>query len=103
MSNEDFYDTEIAPTLKRISEQCAERDMAFVASVEYEPGEIGRTLHMGPSASLAMVMLRHCQKMGVNVDGYFFGLRGYMKDKGLDYGASIVMCLLDHEGAKKGS
>lgn len=37
MTNEEFYDTEIAPALAAIGRKCMERKMAFAASVEYDP------------------------------------------------------------------
>lgn len=42
MSNEEFYDKKIAPELARLSKLCEARNMAFVASVEYDPENQGR-------------------------------------------------------------
>lgn len=45
MSNEEFYDKEIAPKLMQLCKQCQDHQMAFVACVEYDPDNqgIGRT------------------------------------------------------------
>jgi hypothetical protein len=89
--NEVWYDNEIAPALLAISLKCEARGVALVAVVEYNPGERGGTYCMPSSAGLAMVMLRHCAKMGENVDGYMIGLIRYANDKGIDTKASIYM------------
>jgi hypothetical protein len=41
-TNEEFYDTEIAPILKDLCAKCMAREMSFVASVEYDPLNAGR-------------------------------------------------------------
>lgn len=43
MTNEQIYDAEIAPKLLEISKRCQELGFAFVANVEWEVGETGRT------------------------------------------------------------
>jgi hypothetical protein len=40
---EQFYDDVIAPALLALRDQCAERGMPFLAIVEWEPNEYGRT------------------------------------------------------------
>lgn len=52
MTNEEFYDKEIAPKLLKLVAKCKERKMAFLASVEYNPAEhgIGQTIFTPPDA-----------------------------------------------------
>jgi hypothetical protein len=89
--NEKWYDKEIAPKLKEISRRCEEKGVAFVATVEYEPGERGSTYIIPKDAGLAMIMLRHCSKMGENVDGYIIGLKKYALEHGIDISGSIYL------------
>jgi hypothetical protein len=89
--NEKFYDDEIAPALLAISEKCRARNMSFLAVVEYDPGERGRTIMLTPDAGLAMTMVNHCAKMGENIDGYVMGLMRYCGEKGIDTSASMVI------------
>lgn len=43
MTNEEIYDAEIAPELLKLMKRCEELGFAFVANVEWEVGETGRT------------------------------------------------------------
>jgi hypothetical protein len=89
--NEKYYDEHIAPVLKKLSEDCFERGMNFLAVVEYNQGERGRTISLQKDASLEMVMINHCMKTVPNIDGYIIGLKRYAIEKGIDYNASIYM------------
>ena len=91
MNNEEWYDAEIAPELMKLAKACEDRGVAFVASVEYEPGERGATYVLPKDAGLEMVMLHHCAKMGANLDGYVLGLRRYAKEHNIDTSASLIM------------
>ena len=41
ITNEEFYDREIAPELLRLCKMCQDRGMGFAASVEYDPRNWG--------------------------------------------------------------
>ncbi len=43
MTKEETYDAEIAPDLMRLAKRCQELGFCMAASVEWEPGETGRT------------------------------------------------------------
>jgi len=90
-TNEEFYDSEIAPKLLELANQCGDRGMSFVSVVEYAPGERSTTKRLMTDAGLAMVMLAHCAKMGENVDGYIMGLMRYCREKSIDISASIIL------------
>lgn len=60
MTNEEWYDQEVAPVLKSLGEQCLERGMALVSVVEYESGSRGNTIFLSENAGLAMAMLCMC-------------------------------------------
>ena len=89
--NEKYYDEEIAPALAELAKKCAAKKMAFVAVVEYLPGECGETSMLSNDADLGMIMLKHCAKMGTNIDGYVFGLLRYCNKHNIEYDSSIVM------------
>ena len=52
--DEAWYDAEIAPALLSLAQRCNERGMAFVAVVEYQPGDRAGTYMVGDDAGLAM-------------------------------------------------
>lgn len=43
IERERFYDTEIAPALAELAKRCQDRRLSFLAVVEWEPGEVGKT------------------------------------------------------------
>jgi len=57
MTNEEFYDAEIAPALLDLCRKCQEREMAFCATVEYDPptAGIGRTEYQPPTEPVRKV------------------------------------------------
>lgn len=92
--SEQWYDAEIAPALMKLAKRCEDRGVAFVAAVEYAPGERGTTAVMPQDAGLEMVMIRHCVHTAPNIDGYVLGLARYARDHGIDTGASLVMAAM---------
>jgi aspartate 1-decarboxylase len=95
VTNEEWYDKEVAPKLRELSKLCGDKGMAFIAVVEYAPGERGRTVAIPSNAGTAMIMLNHCANMGENIDGYIIGLRRWARENGVDTSGSIVMNQLD--------
>lgn len=89
--NEKYYDKEIAPVLKKLSEDAFERGMNFIAVVEYNKGERGTTLSLQKNPPLEMVMINHCARTAPNIDGYIIGLKRYAKEKGIDCSASMYL------------
>lgn len=89
--SEQFYDKEVAPLLLELANKCGDHGMAFVAVVEYEPGERGTTARIPAGSDISMTMLRHCAHSGANVDGYIIGLLRHAKENGIDYKSSIVL------------
>lgn len=49
MTPEETYDAEIAPALLAVAKRCQELGFPMVASVEWEPGENGRTEFCPPT------------------------------------------------------
>lgn len=100
MTNEEWYDAEIAPKLKTLADQCRDRDMAFLGIVEYAPGDRGRTQNNLRGAGLEMKMLVACCHAGKNIDGYFFWLAKYCESNGFDTNSSYVMRRLSQAGGE---
>ena len=93
--SEAWYDAEIAPALAALAQRCQERGMAFVAAVEYQPGDHAGTYLVGSDACLQMQMISMCSRSAPNVDGYFLNLARYCREKGIDTRGSIVMRRLE--------
>jgi len=91
VNNEEWYDAEIAPALLALASRCQERGMAFISSVEYEPGERSGTYMVPDSAGLEMHMLHLCARTAPNVDSYVIGLQRHCAERGIDTGGSIVL------------
>jgi hypothetical protein len=51
---EALYDEKVAPELARLAKLCQANGLSFVAGVEWEPGEIGRTCAFEKDASEAL-------------------------------------------------
>lgn len=91
MTNEEWYDREIAPKLLELSNLCGNRGMSFVSTVEYAPGKRSRTQRLTPSAGLEMNMLALCAASGLNVDGYMIGLIRYCREHNIDTSQSAFL------------
>lgn len=88
---EAWYDAEVAPALAELAKRCHQRGMSFVAVVEYQPGDRGRTAYMTEDAGLAMEMVNLCAATVPNVDRYVLGLRKLCRERGQDISGSIVL------------
>jgi hypothetical protein len=51
---EKFYDEKIAPELLRLGSLCGDNGLSFVAGVEWDPGEVGRTTRLMKDAGEVM-------------------------------------------------
>lgn len=67
-NNEAFYDKEIAPKLRELAEACEARGMAFVAMVEYDPGESGETYTLPKNAGIKSTLAYFAVKCHGNID-----------------------------------
>lgn len=89
--SEAIYDAEIAPALLALSKKCRDAGMPFLAVVEYEPDQMGRTQSVDDKASLAMKFLLIAAKAGINIDGLFIGIKRLCNELGVNTDASIIM------------
>lgn len=99
-AKEAFYDAEIAPALLALAEKCKERDIPFLAVVEWNPNDRGQTIVQIPDQSMAMTMLAYCARMENNLDGYVIGLIRYCRQKGIDISSSMVARVVGGEWPK---
>jgi hypothetical protein len=92
---EQFYDEEIAPKLKELMEQCADKGLSFLALVEYEP-DCGRgiTAHVTPDAGLGMHMTRFAVAAGINFDGFCINFMRYCNENNIDLSQTLIGTLL---------
>ena len=88
---EAWYDAEIAPALAALAERCRERGMAFIAAVEYRPGDRGGTYYLTEDAGTAMRMLYLCAQTVPNVDRYVINLKRWAKLNNVDTSSSWVL------------
>lgn len=89
--SEKLYDDEIAPKLKELSEVCQRAGVPFLALVEYEPGEHGRTEYAPDSASLQMHIASFAARCDGDVDALVIAIARFCKRKGIDVSGSIVL------------
>lgn len=59
MTNKEWYDTEIAPKLLEIAQQCEAHGVSMIATVEYAPHEIGHTFTLQENAGLEIIAINH--------------------------------------------
>lgn len=89
MSNEEWYDADVAPVLRDLADACKARGMSMLAVVEWAPGDGGRTWATGGQAGIGIRMLETMARTGDNLDLFLMALyRG-----GLDL--SACLCVAD--------
>lgn len=96
---EAWYDAEIAPALAELGKRCQARGVPFLALVEYQPGDRGRSFFMPEHAGLAMTMVHLCAATAPNIDAYFIALARHCRRSGVDTSASFVMSKLHQPAA----
>mgnify|MGYP001609518279 CR=1 FL=1 len=79
---EAFYDERIAPELLRLAELAQEAGIGFVAMVEWEPGEGGRTVALPKGASVGIRMVEVAMRARGNVDALFIAISKYARQHG---------------------
>lgn len=73
MATEQEYDELIAPLLKEVGEKCKALGMAFVAKVEWKPGETGLTqLSFNAENSIDFNMTYLAANSYGNIDQFLF-------------------------------
>lgn len=98
MTNKEWYDTEIAPKLLEIAQQCEAHGVSMIAAVEYAPHEIGHTFTLQENAGLEIIAINHCTKTMPNIDGFILGLLRFCNEHGIDYSGSLVLRQIASKG-----
>ena len=80
--NERWYDEEIAPVLLELAKRCQERDMSFLNSVEYDPGNTGETCVLGSRAGFKAKSIYAAIKSHGNVDALIKALYAEIEKRG---------------------
>lgn len=82
MTNEEFYDAEIAPALMKLAEACRQRQMSFTAAVEYGPDQVGETAWVEGDASFKFKLAAWSTRCAGNVDGLMIAVQRYANEHG---------------------
>lgn len=90
LTNEQFYDAEIAPLLLKAGKLAEERGLSLVATVEYAPGEFGTTATLTHDHSHAMAINLMAARSRGNFDALAFGLARRVRDLGCGHGSMIL-------------
>ena len=94
MTDEEFYDAEIAPALLELGALCKDRGMSFLALVSYgDEGEFGKTLAMGGKTPN---VIRYADALdqaagprgAVNIDSFMFAVMKEAREIG--HGSAIL-------------
>lgn len=93
MTDEEFYDAEIAPLLLKAGELSQKRGLGLVATVEYGPGEFGTTATLPADHSHAMAINLMAARSKGNFDALAFGLSKRITQIGCGH-SSIVLKLM---------
>lgn len=103
MSNEEFYDKEIAPALKQLCDKCMEREMAFVACVEFDPENqgYGRTEYQpkdeAGKLSSAQRLVHWAARSAGNIDKLFMACDKHGREHGH---SSMYLSLIGNKNVK---
>lgn len=79
---EAFYDAEIAPVLLDLSKRCEDMGLSFIAQVEWEPGETGRTVSFAGDAGFGIRMAEAAMRAAGNIDSFLLGVSKHAQEYG---------------------
>lgn len=93
ITNEKFYDEEIAPILMELARKCEDHGISFVASVEYNKGEIGETYTL-QHPGIKMLTAYWGMKCHGNIDNFIMVALKHAKEH---EHSSIFLSLIEKE------
>lgn len=91
MTNEEFYDAEIAPKLLALARVCHERGISFAASVEYGLGNTGETVLLADNPGIKMLIAAWGIRCHGNVDDLMIAIQKHAAKHGH---SSMILNLL---------
>ena len=77
MTNEEWYDAEIAPELMRLGKLCEARGMSFLCQVEYAPGETSETKAVVAGYGIKTAIAWMGMECHGNVDSLWWAIKRY--------------------------
>lgn len=102
MNNEEIYDNEIAPELKKLGDRCKELGISFLAQVEYSDDGIGRTEFLSENSSFAQKMTHWAAKAKGNFDALTMAVSRYAKRRRETHN-SMTLTILDGDKMRRGN
>ncbi len=82
MTNEEFYDAEIAPGLLDAAAKCQAKGIPFLALVEYETGKLSRTEFLPTTAGIGQRIATWAARANGNVDSLMIAVQRHAKEHG---------------------
>jgi hypothetical protein len=79
---EKWYDEHLAPKLLELAKDAHEHGLSFLAVVEWEPGETGRTAWMQEAHGLPFRMANWAAQCNGNVDAFWIAVQRYARKYG---------------------
>lgn len=99
LTNEQFYDQEIAPQLKLLMNKCAERNMPFIAVVEFEHEQCGLTADVPESASVWVHLVLHAYATKGNLDAFVIRVVRWAQERKISIEETMIGHLLKGRGS----
>ena len=93
LTDEQFYDTEIAPLLLKAGQLAQARGLPLVATVEYAPGDFGTTATLPANHSHAMAINLMAARAKGNLDSLAFGMAKRVREMGCGHGSIVLKSL----------
>lgn len=82
MKNEEYYDTNIAPKLAEIAQDCENNGMSLIAFCEFNKGEIGDTITIQQGSHFSTRLVHMAVQSKGNVDSLIWGIMKYASKYG---------------------
>lgn len=86
MTDEEFYDVEVAPVLLDLARRCQDRGLGFLALAQWSDTQFSRTVTL-PKGGLAILRYTNAlasaaSPQGINIDGFMLALMTVAREKG---------------------
>jgi hypothetical protein len=82
VTNEEFYDTELAPALARLARECHQRGLNFQALVEYAPNKVAETRVLPEQPGFSMMLPVMASQAQGNIDAFLIAAKRYAAQYG---------------------
>lgn len=82
MSNESYFDDQIAPRLAALAKECHQNGVSFLAVCEWAPGEIGRTSAFQPECGIGLQIAEKAAHTNGNIDQFMTSIMRHAEHYG---------------------